>query len=156
MEGVTACVCCRRATTYLTYRLCVKSHPLHMAARFVASLIYSWPPNLATPPPQHRCRSREYRSAPSLFSCSLASAEPNEVLFWGRNCGFRLCFCPFQVSRRRRQHQWMVVGSRHKPRNPKCHRFESSLWLLGVFNFSFRCCVVNMDRTSLKMHTWFE
>lgn len=101
---VCACVCWRHAATYLTYRLCVKSHPLDMAARLVVSLIYSWPSSLATPPPQHCCSAQEHRLAPSLFSCSSASAESNEALFWRRNCGFRLCFCQFQFSRRWRQH----------------------------------------------------
>lgn len=81
------CECWRHTATYLTYWLCVKSHPLNMAARCVAMVIYSRASSLTLP----RC-GREYWSTLyplALSSLSAAYPQLSTIKYcFGKNAGW--------------------------------------------------------------------
>lgn len=88
------CECWRHTATYLTYWLCVKSHPLNMAARCVAMVIYTRAPTLTL-----------HAAVGNIDQCcihwlffsqrSLPSARYNKVLFWEK-CRV-IAYCRFMV-----------------------------------------------------------
>lgn len=83
MDGVTGgmCECWRHTATYLTYWLCVKSHPLDMAARCVALVIYSRASTLTLPCCVRECLINAVSTGSFLCQHGLTSAKSNTIQY---------------------------------------------------------------------------
>ena len=83
MDGAPGglCECWRHTVTYLTYWLCVKSHPLNKAARCVALLIYSTASTLYPSMPRLGISINAISSGAFFCRGSLPSLKSNTIRY---------------------------------------------------------------------------
>lgn len=174
------CECWRHTAMYLTYWLCVKSHPLNMAARCVALVIYSRASTLTLP-----CCSRECLiNAISIGSFFCQGAYPQQSLIqcsivW-ENAGllyithlwkkktlnqlrFFVLLCVFYCSGQR---TWSRISMQLKGQDANCVLKMSQVWtqlvtfvechILSAFEsfWLFFDCVLQLQKrtNAIKMY----
>lgn len=140
--GVCVCECWRHTATYLTYWLCVKSHPLDMAARCVALVIYSGASTLTLPCCCRECLINAVSTGSFFCQRSLPSAKSNTIQY-----------C---IGETRVDSVLQIYGENPEP-NPDCFCFyrawsRISWWLTGQDPYR----VLKMSQVWIQLVTFVE
>ncbi len=165
------CECWRHTATYLTYWLCVKSHPLDMAARCVALVIYSKASTLPLPCCGPECLINAVSTGSFFCQRSLPSAKSNTIQYCtgktqgdcilqihGENPEPTLTVCVvFLLS----MEQNLLALNRPRPLpctqnvtglNPACDLcWMSYPWCIQSFQL-FCCCLPQLGKNAINMH----